>query len=95
MQEMNHITMMHNTNFGRRQLGALELLNALTEHKLETIFPNLYDVSLRMFLTAPATIASAETSCSKLKFIKADLRSTMSQDRLNNLARLSIESAIA
>ena len=44
VQEMNHITMVHNANFGRKQLG---------------------------------------------------LRSTMSQDRLKNLARLSIESDIA
>ena len=93
VQEMNHI-MVHNANFGRKQLGALELLNALAEYRLESIFPNL-SVSLRMFLTAPATVASAERSFSKLKLIKNYLRSTMSQDRLNNLARLSIESDIA
>ena len=94
VQEMNHITMVHNANFGTKQLGALELLNALAECRLESIFPNL-SVSLRMFLTAPATVASAERSFSKLKLIKNYLRSTMSQDRLNNLSRLSIESDIA
>ena len=94
VQEMNHITMVHNANFGRKQLGALELLNALPEYRLESIFPNL-SVSLRMFLTAPATVASAERSFSKLKLIKNYLRSTMGQDCLNNLARLSIESDIA
>ena len=48
-----------------------------------------------MFLTEPATVASAERSFSKLKLITNHLRSTMSQDRLNNLARLSIKSGIA
>ena len=48
-----------------------------------------------MFLTAPATVASAERSFSKLKLIKNYVRSTMGQDRLNYLARLSIESDIA
>jgi len=75
-------------------LGALELLNASAEYKLENIFPNL-SVSLRMFVTAPAAVASAESSFSKLKAIKNYLRSTIRQDRLNNLARLSIESDIA
>ena len=46
--------MVHNANFDKNQLNALDLLNALVEHKLETIFPNLI-ISLRMFLTAPAT----------------------------------------
>ena len=86
--------MVHNANFGIKQLGALELLNALAEYRLESIFPNL-TVSLRMFLTVPATIASAEKSFSKLKLIKNYLRSSMGQDRLIYLARLSIESDIA
>ena len=42
-------------------------------------------------LTIPITVASAERSFSKLKIIKSYLRSTMSQDRLNRLAILSIE----
>lgn len=94
LQEIIHLTMVHNANFGKEQLGALELLNALANSKLENIFPNI-SVSSRMSLTAPATVALAERSFSKLKLIKNYLRSTMSQDRLNNLARLSIESGIA
>ena len=31
-QEMNRITLVHNANCGRKQLGTLELLNALTEY---------------------------------------------------------------
>ena len=86
--------MVHNANYSRKQLGALELLNALAKDRLESIFPNL-SVSLRMFLAAPAALASAERSLSKLKLIKNYLSSTMGQNRLPNLARLSIESDIA
>jgi len=52
-------------------------------------------VSMRILLTIPATVASAERSFGKLKLVKNYLRSTMSQDRLVDLARLSIESKIA
>ena len=56
VMEINHITLVHNDNFGREQLGALEQLIALAEHRLESILPYL-SVSMRMFLTAPATVA--------------------------------------
>ena len=46
-------------------------------------------------LTIPDTVASAERSFSKLKLVKNYLHSTMSQDRLVDLARLNIESEIA
>ncbi|XP_035836630.1 uncharacterized protein LOC118484762 [Helianthus annuus] len=42
----------------------------------------------------PVTVASAERSFSKLKLLKTYLRSTMSQERLNGLATISIESEI-
>ena len=86
VQKINHITMVYNANFGGKQLGALELLSALAEYRLESIFPNV-SVSLRMFLAAPATIASTERSFSKLKLIKIYLRPAMGQDHLTNLAR--------
>ena len=41
------------------------------------------------------TIASGERSFAKLKLIKTYLRSTVSQERLNSLSMLSIESEIA
>jgi len=52
-------------------------------------------MSLRIFLTIPATVASAERYFSKLKLVKNYLRSTMSQTRLVDLARLNTESSIA
>ena len=82
--KINNIKMLHKANMCRRKLRALELLHALAEYRLESIFPNL-SVSLRIFLTAPAIAASAETSFSKLKLITNYLKSTMGQDRLNNV----------
>jgi hypothetical protein len=56
-------------------------------------FPNAC-IACRILLTIPVTVAFAERSFSKLKLIKSYLRSTMSQERLNELAILSIEKKI-
>jgi hypothetical protein len=69
--EMQHLTLVHKTKFGKA-----ELLNILTDIKLCEIFLNVC-VSLRILLTIPATVASAEKSFSKLKLIK-NCMSTMS-----------------
>ena len=63
--EMNHISMVSNANFGIKQLGALEKLNALAEYRLKSTFSNL-SVSLRMLLTAPVTVASSSLSSSQI-----------------------------
>jgi hypothetical protein len=60
---------------------------------LISTFPNL-SAALRIFLTMPVTVAHGERSFSKLKIIKNYLRSTMSQNRLTNLAVISIEKEI-
>ena len=93
-EEMQHLPVVHKANFGKPELKPLELLNLLTEYKLCELFPNVC-ISLRILLTIPATVASAERSFSKLKLIKNYLRSTLSQTRLVDLARLSIESSIS
>ena len=71
---------------------------ALFEHLIEnnrfTTFTNVF-IALRIYLTMPITVASGERSFSKLKLIKTYLRSTVSQERLNSLSMLSIESEIA
>lgn len=51
-------------------------------------------VALRIFLTITVSNATCERSFSKLKLIKTYQRSTMSQERLSNLAILSIERKI-
>ena len=66
---------------------AIEILNFL---KKLNCFPNSF-IAYKILLTIPVTVASAERSYSKLKLLKNYLRSTMSQERLNDLALLSIE----
>ena len=61
---------------------------------LHEVFANV-SVALRVVLTIPVTVASGERSFSKLKLIKTFLRSSMKEDRLNSLALLSIENALA
>ena len=60
---------------------------------IDGCFPNTW-IAYRILLTIPVTVASGERSFSKLKLIKSYLRSTMSQERLNELAMLSIEKAM-
>ena len=59
----------------------------------EDVFPNLR-VSLQILLTIAVSIAICERSFSKLKLILSYLRVSMGQDRLNDLALLSIERKI-
>ena len=65
----------------------IDILNYIK--KLE-FFPNAC-ITYRILLTIPVTVTSAKRIFSKLKLIKSYLRSTMSQERLSELAILSIE----
>ncbi|KAF8066158.1 hypothetical protein N665_1157s0005 [Sinapis alba] len=65
-----------------------EVLNFLRRYKKG--YPNIWIAYIVMF-TIPVSVASAERSFSKLKLTKSYLRSTMSQERLNGLAMLSIK----
>ena len=57
---------------------------------LATTYPDICTAYM-MCMTVPVTVATAERYFSKLKLIKNFLRSSMSQERLNGLAVLSIE----
>ena len=46
-------------------------------------------------MTSPVTVASGERSFSRLKLIKSFIRSSMTDDRLNSLATISIENSVA
>ncbi|XP_042386692.1 zinc finger MYM-type protein 1-like [Zingiber officinale] len=75
----------------RESKRAIDVLNYLK--KMDSCYPNAY-IAYQILLTIPVTVASAERSFSKLKLIKTYLRSTMSQERLNGLAMLSIEKKV-
>lgn len=69
------------------------LLQYIFANDLMSTFPNIA-IALRILLTLPVSVASGERSFSKLKIIKNYLRSTMHQQRLSNLAIVSIEHEI-
>jgi len=69
------------------RMGYVEILRFLKEHGC---FPNA-TIAYRVLLTIPVTVASAERSFSKLKLLKTYLRSTMTQERLNDLAIIALE----
>ena len=56
----------------------------------DDVFPNLR-IALQILLTIAVSIASCERSFSKLNLILSYLRSSMGQQRLDDLAQLSIE----
>ena len=65
----------------------------IIEKGLMCSFPNV-EIVLRLYLVLMVTNCSAERSFSKLKLVKNRLRTTMTQNRLNNLAIMSIESDV-
>ncbi|CAH0403834.1 unnamed protein product [Chilo suppressalis] len=69
------------------------LSSFLRKQSLQNVYPNL-DIALRMALCTPATNCSGERSFSCLKRVKNYLRSTLSQEKLNALALLCIESEL-
>ena len=72
-------------------VDSLELrMYRLLENNLETAFPNIL-ITLRIYLSLMISNCSGERSFSKLKLIKNQLRSCMTQKRLNSLTLLSIE----
>lgn len=58
------------------------------EHK--SIFPSIYKV-FKLLLTAPVSVAKNERTFSKVKIIKNFVRSTMSDERLEDLIVLTAE----
>lgn len=73
-----------------KEASCLDILKTIHNYGLVQSYPNL-EVALRIFLTLPVTVASGERSFSKLKLIKTYLRSSLAQEKLSNMAILSIE----
>lgn len=91
--ELLHLHAVYGATFPPNLLP-LQLLNAIYDLQLHSIFGEIC-IALRIFCTLPVTVAGGERAFSKMKLIKNYLRSTMSQERLNSLALLSIESQLA
>jgi hypothetical protein len=79
-----------NSNFA----GVLPYLKFILESDQADVYPQM-EVLLRLFLTLPIGIASAERSFSVLRRLKNYLRSTMGQQRLTSLAILAIERKVS
>ena len=74
----------------KENIGPIEILNFL---KCHDCFPNA-SIAYRVLFTIPVTVASAERSFFKLKLLKSYMRSTMTQQRLNDLATIALESDV-
>ena len=64
-----------------------KVLKYLNDKNLVHVFPNIVTL-IRIYLTIPASSASAERSFSRLKLIQSYLRSSMATERLQGLALL-------
>jgi len=71
----------------------LFLYKLIIDKGMRNTFANVA-IALRMYLVLMVTNCSAERSFSKLKLIESRLRTSMTQERLVNLAIMSIESDI-
>ncbi|XP_044141441.1 52 kDa repressor of the inhibitor of the protein kinase-like [Bufo gargarizans] len=91
--ELQHLRKVYDATF-TRDLAPLDLLNAIHKLQLEGIFGEI-SIALRIFTTIPLSVPEGERAFSKLSLIKNYLRSTMSEQRLNSLALLSIEHELA
>lgn len=69
------------------------MLQFILRQKILSTFPNVY-VALRLFLTLPVSNCEGERSFSKLKRIKNELRTTMTQKRLSALSLMAVESEL-
>jgi hypothetical protein len=74
----------------KENIGPAKILKFIKRHES---FPNA-SIGYRVLLTILVTVASAERSFSKLKLLKSYLSSTMTQQRLTDLATIALESAI-
>ena len=77
----------------RELYGALALLQLIEESNFVGTFSELVKL-LKILITTPMSSCEAERCFSTLKKVKTFLRNTMSEDRLNALAMLSMEKGL-
>ena len=85
--------MMFVTTGGNEHLNITNLVQFLIEKNLVEVFPNIH-IALRMYKSMAVSNCSSERSFSCSKRIKSYSCSAMSEDRLNDLAILNIESGV-
>ena len=71
----------------------LGMLSIVSKTGIRELFPNV-DTLLRIYLTIPVTNCSGERSFSTLKRVKNTLRTSTSDERLNHLSLMCIESEL-
>jgi len=71
----------------------LRIYRLLVSNNLEAVFPNTVIV-FHIYLSMMVSNCSGERSFSKLKLLKTHLRSCMTEERLNSLALLNIETNV-
>lgn len=71
-----------------------DVLKFIITNDMISSYPNLSTL-YKIFYTLPVSSATAERSFSRLKLIKTFLRSTIAEEKLSNLAILSIEKCTA
>lgn len=72
----------------------IDVLNAIQKKNMQNIVPNVV-IALRILLTIPVSVSTGERSFSNLKLTKTYFRNSMGQERLNDLAIISIENDVA
>lgn len=70
--------------------SATDVVQTLRKYDMNVVLPAFWNAAC-ILAAVPATSCSVERSFSGLRRTKTYLRSTMGQDRLNNLAFLNIE----
>jgi len=78
-------------NCSKQNLASVgKLFKLFCTASLQNVFPNLY-ITLKINVTLPVSSCTVERSFSKLKLIKTKLRTTLCQDRLEQLVKISCE----
>jgi len=70
-----------------------DLARLMHTEELHDTFPNV-SIALRMFMCLMVSTCSGERSFSQMAFIKNELRSTMTDERLSALEPLGVESDV-
>ena len=79
------------SSFSQENSGSLgDLFSIFCLKNLQSTFPTLY-VLLHLAITLPVSSCNVERSFSKLKLVKTKLRTTITEERLENLMRISYE----